>query len=119
LLGGLGLILGTIGLGVVMLRNIYERRGELALLRALGLSKNTLGKMVLSENLALLIGGLLIGLFSALAAVAPHILSQPTTIPWASLTLTLLGVLVAGLLAGLLAVVSTTRLPLLPALRSE
>src|SRR6185295_13735281 len=53
------------------------------------------------------------------AAVAPHILSQPTTIPWSSLSLTLLGVLVAGLLAGLLAVITTTRLPLLPAILLE
>src|SRR5262249_32531088 len=33
-LGGLGLVLGTIGLGAVLLRNVLERRRELALLRA-------------------------------------------------------------------------------------
>ena len=31
-LGGLGLMLGTIGLAVVQWRNVLERRGELALL---------------------------------------------------------------------------------------
>ena len=35
-LGGLGLILGSLGLAVVLLRSVWERRGELALLRALG-----------------------------------------------------------------------------------
>jgi hypothetical protein len=35
-LGGLGLISGTFGVAVVMLRNITERRGELALFRAVG-----------------------------------------------------------------------------------
>ena len=35
-LGSLGLLLGALGLAVVLLRNVWERRGELALLRALG-----------------------------------------------------------------------------------
>ena len=35
-LGGLGLLLGSVGLGVVVLRNVLERRGELALLLAVG-----------------------------------------------------------------------------------
>src|SRR5262249_50624918 len=35
-LGGLGLVLGALGLAVVLLRGVWERRGELALLRALG-----------------------------------------------------------------------------------
>src|SRR5918998_153023 len=35
-LGGMGLLLGTLGLAVVLLRSVWERRGELALVRALG-----------------------------------------------------------------------------------
>ena len=35
-LGGLGLLLGTIGLATVMFRNVLERRRELGLLRAVG-----------------------------------------------------------------------------------
>ena len=35
-LGGLGLILGTIGLSAIMFRNVLERRREIALLRAVG-----------------------------------------------------------------------------------
>src|SRR6185295_6218153 len=31
-LGGFGLLLGSVGLGVVVMRNVFERRGELALL---------------------------------------------------------------------------------------
>ena len=36
LLGGLGLVLGTLGMAAVLLRNVFERRRELALLRAVG-----------------------------------------------------------------------------------
>ena len=35
-LGRLGLLLGAVGLAIVLLRGVWERRGELALLRALG-----------------------------------------------------------------------------------
>src|SRR5262249_1286083 len=36
ILGGLGLLLGSAGLGIVVLRNVLERRGELGLLLAVG-----------------------------------------------------------------------------------
>jgi hypothetical protein len=38
-LGGLGLLLGVLGLAVVMVRNVLERRGELALLQAVGFGR--------------------------------------------------------------------------------
>ena len=57
-LGGLGLVLGSLGLAVVLLRGVWERRGELALLRALGWRRRTLGWLVLAENGFLLLLGL-------------------------------------------------------------
>ena len=47
ILGGLGLLLGSAGLGVVALRNILERRGELALLRAVGFTPRALRWLVI------------------------------------------------------------------------
>ena len=49
-LGGLGLLLGSVGLGVVVLRNVLERRGELAVLLAVGFRKRTLQRLLLIEN---------------------------------------------------------------------
>ncbi len=60
-LGALGLLLGTVGLAVVQLRSVLERRGELALMRAGGFRSRRLVEMVLCENGVLLLGGLLIG----------------------------------------------------------
>src|SRR3972149_4829190 len=60
-LGGLGLLLGTLGLAAVLLRNVLERRRELALLRALGYRSSDLGLMVIAENALLLCGGLATG----------------------------------------------------------
>lgn len=118
-LGGLGLLLGTLGLVVVELRNVLERRGELALLRAVGFRTGTLSWLVLTENAVLLVGGLAIGLISALVAVAPHLVDRSAAIPWLSLAGTLALVLVVGLSSGWLAVRASLAAPLLPALRGE
>jgi ABC-type antimicrobial peptide transport system permease subunit len=118
-LGGLGLLLGSLGLAVVLLRGVWERRGELALLRALGFRRGTLGWLVLAENAFLLLVGLLAGTASALVAVSPHLLSGAGSIPWMHLFALLAGVVLIGLIAGALATVSTLRAPLILALRRE
>ena len=97
-LGGLGLLLGSLGLGVVVMRNVQERKSELALLRAIGFEKKTIKRLVLAEYLGLLIGGLLIGAVSAGLAVLPTVLSPTADVPYALLGATLGSVL---LLAGL------------------
>jgi putative ABC transport system permease protein len=71
LLGGLGMVLGSIGLGLVVLRNVLERRGELAMLHAVGYNKATLKKLILHEHLGLMLFGLLCGVIAALIAVGP------------------------------------------------
>lgn len=60
-LGGLGVLLGSLGLGVVTARNLIERQSELALLSAVGLSRATIIRLVLSEHSIILVLGLLLG----------------------------------------------------------
>ncbi len=118
-LGGLGLLLGTLGLAVVMVRNVLERRGELALLQAVGFGRSAISWLVLAENAFLLVFGVLIGTAAALLAVAPHLLSGQASTPWLSLSVTLLLILLVGLTAGGVAIAATLRSPIVPALRSE
>jgi len=117
LLGGLGLLLGTIGLAVVMLRNVIERQGELATLRAFGFRRSRLVRMVMAENAFLLLCGIGIGSLSAILSVLPRLAS--THVPWLSLAATLGVVLVVGLLAGVVASRVALATPLLPALKTE
>ncbi len=117
-LGGLGLLLGTFGLAMVMFRNVLERRSELALLRAVGFQKASLGQLVMWENDFLLLWGLAAGTISALLAMLPHMLSTGGEIPW-SAGLTILVVFVVGKTAALLAVSEAVRTPIVPTLRSE
>jgi putative ABC transport system permease protein len=118
-LGALGLLLGVVGLSVVQLRSIIERRGELALLQATGFRRRRLAWMVLAENLVLLVGGLAIGSLAALAAVLPHALAEQAGTPWATLAILLAIVAAVGSLAGWLASRAVLRAPLLPALRGD
>jgi ABC-type lipoprotein release transport system permease subunit len=119
MLGGLGLVLGTLGLGAILLRNVLERRRELALLRALGYTQSDFLTMVVAENVLLLVGGLIIGTFCALLAIAPMFLDRGARLPVDTLAVLLLGVLGTGLLASLGATVAALRSPLLSALRAE
>lgn len=118
-LGGLGLLLGTFGLATVMLRNVLERRSELALLRSVGFLNSRIVVLVLCENAFLLIWGLAAGTVSALIAMAPHLLSIGADVPWKAVGLILGAVAVAGMLAALLAVYEAVRTPVLATLRSE
>ena len=70
-LGLLGLLLGTLGLGILILRNVLERSGELAALSACGFRRARLGAMLLYEHGFLLLAGEGIGSVAALIAVAP------------------------------------------------
>lgn len=118
-LGGLGLLLGTLGLAVVLLRNALERRRELAVLRAVGYTPRNLATMVASENIFLLLRGTAIGAASALIAILPAISSRGWRLPSGSLGWLLIAVLLAGLAASLLATRAALQTPLLGALHSE
>ncbi|MEE3372459.1 MAG: FtsX-like permease family protein [Planctomycetota bacterium] len=122
-LGALGLLLGTFGLSTVQLRNVLERRAELALLRASGFQHRRVGRMVLWENLFLLLGGLGLGILAAFYAVMPHILLGDAAISadrfGRDLAIMLALVVAAGLLTGLIAVRWTVRAPLIAALRGD
>ncbi len=118
-LGGLGLLLGSFGLGIVVLRNVLERRSELALLQAVGFRRGELERLVLTEHWLLIMLGLAIGVAAALLAVLPALLSPGTQPPWA-IIVPLLALLAAG--GGLwtwLATLVALRGELLPALRNE
>jgi len=119
MLGGLGLALGTFGLAAILLRNVLERRRELALLRAIGYGSRHFAVMVIAENAFLLFSGLLIGTACALLAIGPVIFARGGQVPIASVGMLLLAVIISGFVASVTATAAVLRSPLLPALRAE
>ena len=118
-LGALALLLGSVGLGIVVLRNVLERRPELAMLRALGYSRAQLWKMIFGEHALLLSSGILVGVVAALLALLPTLTTQASALPLRSLGLTLLAVMLNGLLWTAFATRIAMRGSVLDSLRSD
>lgn len=97
ILGGLGLLLGTIGLGIVLARNLLGRRDELALMAALGFRKSGIQRMITWEHIYLLLLGVGIGALSSTIAALPTWLNPNLEVsPW-SVLLLITSLFLAGL----------------------
>ncbi len=118
-LGGLGLLLGTIGLAAIMFRNVLERRRELALLRAVGYDARRVSIVIVAEAALLLGAGLAAGAGCAALAVAPAWLGRGGTLPGPGLLGLLLAVAAAGLLSSIVATRAALGGNMLEALRAE
>ena len=112
MLGGLGLLVGTFGLTAVMMRNVIERRSEIALLKAIGFTTLRVVNLILIENSVLLLWGLFTGTASALLAMLPHLLSTGADVPWIPLAITLCAVLVIGSLSVIFPVRPAVKTPI-------
>jgi ABC-type antimicrobial peptide transport system permease subunit len=118
-LGGLGIILGTIGLAIIVGRNVLERRGQLGVMQAMGFTRKQLSGMVLSEHWFLHVTGVLLGFFAAMIAVFPQLAKSVTSLPWGLLLGVNGAVLVGGLIFCALAARSVLRGNLMEAIRRE
>lgn len=118
-LGGIGILLATVGLGIVTLRNILERQRELALLQAAGFTRMRIYAIILGESLVCLIPGIAAGLACAAAAIAPGILSGATRPPVAAMALVAAAIAANAMFWAALAPTWILRFPLLAALRNE
>jgi len=103
----------------VLARNVLERRREIGLLTAVGYAPSNVRSMVLSEGLALVLGGLLLGTACALIAILPALRDRSQSLPIGSVVTLLVGVVVTGSIASLVAIKLTTRTPVVTALKAE
>jgi putative ABC transport system permease protein len=95
-LGVCALVLGSAGVGVVLLQGALERRGELAMMRAVGFTRPALAGILFGEHAALFACALVGGAACGLLAVAPQV--SGGGLPW----LLLGGVGLALALSGIL-----------------
>ena len=72
-LGGLGVLLGSAGLGLLTARNLAERRAEFALLRTLGIPGRIVRSLVFRESARYVAWGLGIGLVAAIVSILPNL----------------------------------------------
>jgi ABC-type antimicrobial peptide transport system permease subunit len=119
LLGGLGIIIGTIGLGIVLLRNLMERKQEIALYKAIGFNYTYIFKLLFTENLFILLAGIGIGVVAAFAGILPSFLSPAFKLPTNFLLVILLLILINGFAWIYFPIKSSLRKNLVQSLRNE
>lgn len=116
--GAMGMIIGVAGLGFVLLRNYNQRKQEFAIMLATGFRIKRIRRMILSEQVLILIAGVSSGIVSALLATSSSIKNSPD-IPWLLIGLMVAGILVTGLIALSLSVRSITKNSLITILKTE
>ncbi|MGH3758553.1 FtsX-like permease family protein [Actinophytocola sp.] len=119
---GLSVVIGVLGVINTMALSILERTRELGLLRAIGMRRSHMVRMVVAESLVMAVfGGLLGLLFGGLAGAAVVAVAglAELAFPWTSLAIFLGLAIVAGLLAALAPSARAARVNVLSAIAYE
>lgn len=119
MLGGLGLLLGSAGLAIVVLRAIRERRAELALLKAVGFPEDRIRGLVAGEHRLMVGLGLAAGGVASLAAMWPSVNSPGVELPVTTMLAFLAGIIIFHVAWITLAIRWSLREPLVSALRGQ
>ena len=118
-LGGLGVVLGAVGVGLVVLRNAAARRGELAVLRAVGVPSRKVLAYLAAEYVYVVLAGLVAGAVPALLAVRPAMNNLGQQMPVGAMAWLIAAMFASGLLGTFAAVIAASRMHLMEALRGE
>ena len=114
-----GLLIGAVGMGVISVRNVSERKREIGMMRAIGFPKTQVILSVLLELVVLGIIGLLIGTANGLLVSIGFANMQGVTlvIPWTDIALYLSIIVLIALGSGALPAFVASRIPPAEALR--
>ncbi|MEI6786843.1 MAG: FtsX-like permease family protein [bacterium] len=118
-LGGMGFLLGSAGMAIVVLRVIRERRAEFALLKATGYSDRQIRRMIAGEHRLMLGLGLAVGGVSSLTAMWPNLHDSGVALPVTTMLAFLVGIILFHLLWIELSIRWACRAPLLDSLRNQ
>jgi putative ABC transport system permease protein len=119
MLGGLGIIIGTFGLGIVLVRNILDRKAEIALYLVLGYDHRYVKRLITAEFFFVLVAGILAGTVSAFAGLLPSIISGSTPVPGWFVIFLLALILLIGYVSVIIPVNGIMRSNLVVSLREE
>jgi putative ABC transport system permease protein len=105
-------------LGLFLLRNYTHRRREFALLLATGFTHRMIRKIIFSEQLLIIIAGIVSGLVPAVVATLPS-LKNNHEIPWLFLGSIVTAIFLTGILAVTVSLSAVKESSLVTALRKE
>ncbi len=114
-----GLVIGAVGMGVISVRNVAERKREIGMMRAIGFPRSQVMLSALLELVVLGLIGLVIGVVNGLLINIGFANMQGVSlvIPWGELLSYLTFITVVALLAGAIPGWVASRIPAAEALR--
>jgi ABC-type antimicrobial peptide transport system permease subunit len=114
-----GLAIGAVGMGVISVRNVAERKREIGMMRAIGFPRKQVMLSVLLELVVLGIIGLIIGIVNGLLVSVgfANLQNMPLIIPWGQLGLYLSFIVLIAIGAGSIPAYIASRIPPAEALR--
>ena len=114
-----GLVIGAVGMGVISVRNVSERKREIGMMRAIGFPRTQVILSVLLELVVLGIIGLIIGVINGLLISMGFANMQNATliVPWEEIGLYLSIIVLIALGSGSLPAFAASRIPPAEALR--
>lgn len=121
-LGGISLLVGSVGILTIMTIAVSERISEIGLLRALGAERRVVFQLFLAEALALSLAGGLAGIAAGMLTVqmiVEFIPALPVQLAWGYLGGAFILSLLIGIAAGVMPAMKAARLNPLEALRTE
>ncbi len=119
ILGGLGILLGSAGLGIVIFRHAQERQSEFAIMKSMGFRNISIQWMLVHEHCILIALGTLNGMFAAFIALFPRLSNQAASISLTPIILLFVGIVVNNFLWIWFASFFTLRQDTLRTLRRE
>jgi ABC-type lipoprotein release transport system permease subunit len=114
-----GLIVGTLGFGIVASRNALERRREIGILRAIGFTKKAILKTQLYENSFVVLVGITIGSLSGIIASSVYLFKLQIDIlswPWLTVFTILAASFAIAISASLLPIIKSSKMSVTEAL---
>jgi len=121
-LGGISLLVGSVGILTIMTIAVSERISEIGLLRAVGAERRVIFRLFLGEALALSVAGglagVLIGIL-AIQAIGYALPELPVELAWTYIFSAFAVSVVIGIAAGVAPAIKAARLEPLEALRTE
>ncbi len=114
-----GLVIGAVGMGVISVRNVSERKREIGMMRAIGFSRSQVVLSVLFELVVLGLIGLAIGVVNGLLISVgfANMMDTALLIPWQEIGLYLSIIVLIALGSGSIPAIVASRIPPAEALR--
>ncbi|WP_031188721.1 MULTISPECIES: ABC transporter permease [Streptomyces] len=122
---GLAIVIAVLGVVNTLALSVVERTREIGLLRAVGLSRKQLRRMIRLESVVIALFGALLGLGLGLVwgAATHRVLAleglTAFAVPWSTVAAVVIGSVLVGLLAALLPALRASRLNILAAIAHE